>query len=54
MNYVPSVQTVKEKIGFAVYYFAVPIMMYVGYRCAVNAPKEMEEMAAIMNNIPTE
>jgi hypothetical protein len=54
MKYIPSYKSVKEKLGFAVYYFAVPIMIVVGIRCARNSAREIEEMTAIMNNIPTE
>lgn len=52
MKFLPSLQTLKQKIGEAVYYGAVPIMLILGIRCALNATQEMEEMAQIMNGVP--
>lgn len=51
MNKVPTVKKVKETIGKIIYYGAVPLMLFVGYRCFKNSGKEMEEMASMMNGV---
>ena len=49
MKFLPSLKTLKQRIGEAVYYGAVPIMIFVGIKCALNSTQEMEEMASYMS-----
>lgn len=48
MKFLPSVNSIKEKVGVAIYYGAVPLMILVGIRSAMNAQQEMEAMAGMM------
>jgi hypothetical protein len=49
MKNMPTLKSIKQKIGTLIYYGAVPVMILVGIRSAMNAQKEMEEMAGMMS-----
>ena len=43
MKFLPSFKSLKQKLGVAIYYGAIPIMIIVGIKSAMNSIDELEQ-----------